>query len=62
MVKDFYKEIDEVIKSYENFKPYHTKTLEWAADRVEWCWKWKKITEAQMEELAERITIIYKGE
>lgn len=50
----YYKEIDSALKSYENFKPYHEKDIDWICNRIDWCWKWKKITEAQMKELAER--------
>ncbi len=60
MKKDYYAEIDKVIKEYENYKPYHIKTMEWAADRIDWCWKWRKITKEQMEELAERIILYYE--
>lgn len=54
-MKDYYKEIDEVLKSYEDYKPYHTKDIHWACDRVDWAWKWRKITKEQMEELADRV-------
>ena len=26
--RDFYKEIDNALKSYEEYKPYHLKTLD----------------------------------
>jgi hypothetical protein len=50
----FYDEIDKALKSYEEFKPYHTKSLAWITDRIYWCYKWKKITQGQMEELCDR--------
>lgn len=58
--KDWYSEIDKVIKEYENYKPYHTRNLDWAADRIDWCWKWRKISKEQMEELADRVSTIYE--
>lgn len=58
-MKDYYKEIDNVVREYENHKPYHTRSIDWAADRVNWCWKWRKITKEQMKELADRITEVY---
>ena len=61
MVRNYYAEINEVVSEYENGKPWHTKDISWAADRVDWCWKWRKITKEQMEELADRITTIFKG-
>lgn len=57
----FYEEINEVLKSYEEFKPYHTKNLSWATDRICWAWKWKKISKEEMEELAQRAENIFNG-
>lgn len=58
-VRDYYKEIDDVLTEYENYKPWHTRNIDWACDRIEWCWKWKKITREQMEELTDRAIAIY---
>lgn len=55
MSKDYYKQIDTAIRSYEEYKPYHQLTIDQITDKIDWCWKWKKITEDQMEELADRI-------
>ena len=60
-MKDFYKEIDTALKSYENFKPCHERDIDWIYHRIDWCWKWKKITKSQMEELAIRATKILDG-
>lgn len=54
--QDYYNEIDNVLTEYENYKIWHTKNIEWAANRIDWCWKWKKITKEQMEELEENVT------
>ena len=50
----FYSEIDKALQSYENYKLYHTHNIEWISNRISWCWKWRKITKEQMEELADR--------
>lgn len=55
MAKNYYKEIDKVLKSYEEYKTWHDKSISWICDRIDWCWKWKKITREEMEELADRI-------
>ena len=55
----YYNEINTALKSYEEYKSCHDKTMEWIANRIEWCWKWKKITKEQMEELADRATAIF---
>ena len=56
----YYNEIDKVLKSYENYAPYHDRYMDWVANRIDWCWKWRKITKEQMEELAERATKIFE--
>ena len=56
----FYSQIDEALISYENHKPYHTKPIDWICDRIDWAWKWRKITEKEMIELAERATNVLK--
>ena len=57
--KNYYEEINEVLKSYEDGKPYHTKNMDWVANRIVWAWKWRKITKEEMEELADRATAIF---
>lgn len=57
-MKDFYKEIDTALKTYEDFKPYHTRDLDWICRRIDWCWKWKKISKSQMEKLSDRVVLI----
>ena len=51
----YYSEIDKALQSYENYKPYHTHNIEWISNRISWCWKWRKITKEQMEELCDRV-------
>lgn len=60
MVKDYYGEIDKALKCYEEFKPYKLHYIDWITDRIDWCWKFRKITEDQMEELADRVVKILK--
>ena len=43
-MEKYYNEIDRVLKEYENGKSWHTKSIDWVINRIEWCWKWKKIT------------------
>lgn len=53
--RDYYKEIDKAITSYEEFKQWHDKSIDWICNRIDWCWKFRHITKEQMEELADRI-------
>ena len=54
----FYKDIDNALQSYEYYKPYHLRSLEWICNRIDWCWKWKKITEQEKDELCNRVIVV----
>lgn len=56
--KDFYKELDKALKDYEQYKPYHLYSIDQITDKIDWCWKFRKITEEQLEELADRVVKI----
>lgn len=58
----FYSEIDKALQSYENYKPYHTRNIGWISNRISWCWKWRKITREQMEELCDRVIKVLEGD
>ena len=60
--RDYYKEINEALLSYEDYKPWHDKSISWICDRIDWCWKFKHITEKQMEELADRVCKVMNRE
>lgn len=52
--RNYYKEIDQALQTYEDYKPWHTKSIGWIANRIDWCWKFRHISKEQMEELANR--------
>lgn len=59
--KDYhYNIIDNALKSYEENKVYHRFTISWITDRIDWCWKFRKITEDQLEELTNRVINVLK--
>ncbi len=60
--KDYYGRINEALLSYETFKPYHPLSIDWICDRIDWCWKFRHITEQQMNELCDRIVAVMDGE
>lgn len=60
MTKNYYDEINDALIRYEEHKSYKTKTMAWISDRISWCWKFRKITREQMEELADRATKIFE--
>lgn len=53
MKKDYYSQIDSWLRQYEA-KGNGDQKLSKISDKISWCWKWKKITEKQMEELCDR--------
>ena len=58
--KNYYAEIDRALKAFED-NGYADKNMYWIADRIAWCWKFKKITEEQMSELTDRATYIFEN-
>lgn len=59
-MRDYYKEIDRALRQHEEYHPYHTHSMYWISDQIDWCWKWRKISKEQMEELAMRATAIFE--
>ena len=50
----YYDQIDKALKSYEALNSWHPFPLEWIGSRIDWCWKWRKISEAEMTQLVNR--------
>lgn len=57
----YYKEIDNALSRYEQYKPWKTKSMDWICNRIDWYWKWKKITHEQMTELTNRVCNFLEG-
>ena len=53
-----YEKIDRALKQHENHK-YAERSLDSIADYINWAWKWRKITKAEMEETADRVCALY---
>ena len=62
LMKDYYNEIDNALYEYEGFHPYPSKSIEWICNRIDWCWKWRKINKAQMENLTDRVCKYLEGD
>lgn len=58
--KDYYGELDKAIKRYEEFKPCRISTC-WITDRIDWCWRFRKISQSQMHDLTERMVEIFNN-
>lgn len=59
-MKDFYKEIDEALKTYEEGKSWHHHDMAWITDKIDWCNKWKKLPEEQVNELCDRAISLFE--
>ena len=56
-----YQKIDKVLKQHENHK-YCERTLDSIADYINWAYKQRKITKAEMENAADRVCALYDAE
>lgn len=54
MKKDYYSEIDQALARLER-GVYPTHDVGWVCSRIDWCWKFRKITDEQMRRLADRV-------
>ncbi len=54
-MKNFYKELDSQLKYFEKNNVGYNRTIDNICDKIDWCWKWKKISEEQKNELADRV-------
>lgn len=60
-MKNYFSILDKAIKEYEDFKPYKTLEPYQITDKIVWCYKWKKITKEQMENLTNRMTFVFNN-
>lgn len=50
-VRNYYEEIDKALYSHEYCKPWHDKPMEWIANRIDWCWKFRHIIETMIRNM-----------
>ena len=58
-MKNYYNKLSYAISRLENGL-YPTMTIERISDKIEWCWKFRHITERQLEELCDRMVSVNK--
>lgn len=56
-----YEKIDKALKQHEKHG-YYERSLHSIADYIDWAWKWRKITEAQKDEVCVRICALFDKE
>ena len=59
--RNYYGEIDKAISRFENLQ-YPIHKASWITNRIEWCFRFGKISREQMARLANRMTAVYKNE
>lgn len=58
-MKNYVKEIESGISRFENFQ-YPVHSLSWLADRINWCYKFKHITEKQKDNFCDRMIRLFE--
>ena len=58
----FELQIHKALLEYEEYKPYKTKSIDWICNRIDWCWKWRKISAECKDNFCDRIIEVMKGE
>ena len=56
-----YEKIDKALKQHEKHG-YYERSLDSIADYIDWAWKWRKITEAQKDEVCDRICLLFESD
>lgn len=51
--KDYYAQINAWLEQYE-IKGNGDQKLSVISDKISWCWKWKKLTKSEVDELCNR--------
>ena len=52
-MKNYYAELDGALARYEK-GGYKTHSISWITNRIDWCWRFRKITKQQMSSLCDR--------
>lgn len=66
-MRDYYSEISkkmDYLFAHYFFCEYNPRGMElssWITNRIDWCWKFRKITEQQKDELCDRIIAYFEG-
>lgn len=58
IAKNYYKQLDEAIAEYEEYKATPQHSILWISDRIAWCLHYKHITASEAEAFADRVTAI----
>lgn len=54
---DYYKQIDNALSKYEKGR-YIEQNISWICSRIDWCYRFRKITPKQKDELVERVLLV----
>ena len=54
-----YEKIDRALKQHERHG-YYERSIDSICDYIAWAWKWRKLTEAQKDEVCDRVCALYE--
>ncbi len=60
-MKNQYLVLDKALKEHEEYG-YALHSLSWIADRIVWAYKWRHISQKEMNELADRTAKLFERE
>ena len=55
---DYAAQINNALREYEDcedYRYYKQHSIDWICNRIDWCWKFRKITEQQMNQFCDRV-------
>jgi len=67
-MRDYYSEISKKIDYLSShycaheFNPRSMELSSWITNRIDWCWKFRKITAQQKDELCNRMIVYFEGD
>ena len=56
-----YERINRELTAHERGRGSICCNIDWIANRIEWAWKFRKITDAQKDELCDRVIAHLEG-
>lgn len=60
-IKNYYDILNKKIQDFESSKHNSSMQLSKIADKVVWCFRWRKISNEECNELCDRITKLYNS-
>ena len=56
-----YERLLDTLDKLENYKYTGGLDVHWCSDTISWLWKWRKISEEEMETLCDRVIVLFES-